>query len=216
MLFVPIACGLSYLYLWAQPDVVADRRGPAAQADLSQRAVLLGAGRRSFSSSGSALAFLLNCWSRRQDETGDPRCARLAVDLSGPGLVVYGITITFASVDWIMSLQPAFHSTIFGPLVASGQILSAHAFALLVLAWLAPRPPLAERRLAGGAERPGQPAVHVPHHLGVHGLVPVHADLDRQSAVRRDLVSAARRAAAGSGWPGRCSCFISSFRSSCC
>ena len=64
--------------------------------------------------------------------------------LSGPGLVVYGITITFAAVDWIMSLQPAFHSTIFGPLVASNGLISAHAFTLLVLLWLSRRPPVAE------------------------------------------------------------------------
>ena len=47
-------------------------------------------------------------WSRRQDETGDPRLAEKLTRLSGPGLVMYGISITFASVDWVMSLQPAF------------------------------------------------------------------------------------------------------------
>jgi hypothetical protein len=47
-------------------------------------------------------------------------------------------------VDWIMSLQPEFHSTIFGPLVASGQILTGFAVALLVLAWLAPRSPFSD------------------------------------------------------------------------
>jgi hypothetical protein len=64
--------------------------------------------------------------------------------LSGPGLVVYGISLTFAAVDWVMSLQPAFHSTIFGPLVATSELLSALSFTILVLIWLSSRPPLAE------------------------------------------------------------------------
>jgi hypothetical protein len=58
--------------------------------------------------------------------------------------VVYGVSLTFAAVDWVMSLQPAFHSTIFGPLVASSQLLTALCFTILVLVWLSERPPLAE------------------------------------------------------------------------
>jgi hypothetical protein len=58
--------------------------------------------------------------------------------------VAYGICIHFAAVDWIMSLQPAFKSSIFGPLVASGQVLTGMAWMLIVLAWLASRPPLEE------------------------------------------------------------------------
>jgi hypothetical protein len=89
--------------------------------------------------------YLLNAWSRRQDETGDSRLPPRFGYVSGLGLVVYGITITFASVDWIMSLEPDFRSTIFGPLVASGEVLSAIAFSLLILAWLVARPPVGER-----------------------------------------------------------------------
>ena len=58
--------------------------------------------------------------------------------------MIYGISLHFAAVDWGMSLQPVFHSTIWGPLFATGQLLSALAFALVVLAWLVRRPPLAE------------------------------------------------------------------------
>ncbi len=62
--------------------------------------------------------------------------------MSGPGLVIYGITTFFASIDWLMSLQPAFRSTIFGPLFASGELLAGFACAVLVVAWLVVRPPL--------------------------------------------------------------------------
>jgi hypothetical protein len=141
VLFVPAAAGLVYLYPWAQPGVVL------ANKDLQRfylnpqffwlRAAL-------FFVLWLALAYVFNAWSRRQDETGDPRLAEKLTKLSGPGLVVYGLTITFASVDWVMSLQPAFRSTVFAPIIASGQILSAHAFALIVLAWLVARPPVAD------------------------------------------------------------------------
>ena len=90
------------------------------------------------------MAFLLASWSRKEDETGNPRLAWKSQQLSGFGAVVYGISLHFAAVDWGMSLQPVFHSTIWGPLFAAGQLLSALAFALVVLAWLVDRPPLAE------------------------------------------------------------------------
>jgi hypothetical protein len=141
VLFVPIACGVRYLYLWAQPEGKELVREDLRRLYLSPtwfwiRAVV-------FFVVWIVLGFLLNAWSRRQDETGDLRYGRRLSRLGGPGLVAYGICITFASVDWVMSLQPSYRSTIFGPLFASGQLLTAQAFALFVLAWLLARPPLA-------------------------------------------------------------------------
>ena len=43
-----------------------------------------------------------------------------------------GITLHFASIDWIMSLQPGFTSTIFGPLVFSSQLLSGFALSVVL------------------------------------------------------------------------------------
>ena len=62
--------------------------------------------------------------------------------LSAGGLVVYGLTITFASFDWLMSLEPHWFSTIYGVLIMGGQGLSAMAFLIVVLVWLSRRPPL--------------------------------------------------------------------------
>ena len=56
--------------------------------------------------------------------------------LSGPGLVLYVLTVTFMSVDWIMSLDPAWYSTIFGILTIGGQGLSTMAFTIIVLSGL--------------------------------------------------------------------------------
>ena len=94
------------------------------------------------------LAYFLNLWSRQQDKTDDPEAARALAGklgmLSGPGLIIFGITITFAAVDWVMSLQPGFRSTIFGPLIAVGEIVGGFTFTLIVTAWLLHRPPLAD------------------------------------------------------------------------
>ena len=82
------------------------------------------------------LAFLFNRWSKEQDDSAPrlpgPKDGRLRV-LSGPGLVLYMVTLTFMSVDWIMSLDPHFYSTIFGILMLGGQGLSTMAFTILAL-----------------------------------------------------------------------------------
>ena len=62
--------------------------------------------------------------------------------LSAGGLLAYGLTITFASFDWLMSLEPHWFSTIYGVLIIGGQGLSAMAFLIIVLVWLSRRPPL--------------------------------------------------------------------------
>ena len=53
--------------------------------------------------------------------------------LSGGGLLAYGLTITFASFDWLMSLEPHWFSTIYGVLIMGGQGLAALAFLIVVL-----------------------------------------------------------------------------------
>src|SRR5205807_9216534 len=64
-------------------------------------------------SSDLALAFFLNRWSWQQDQAASPQPTRRFRVLSGPGLVVYGLTITLAATDWVMSLEPHWYSTIF-------------------------------------------------------------------------------------------------------
>jgi hypothetical protein len=90
------------------------------------------------------IAFFLNRWSRQQDHTADPETEQRMHGLSGPGLVIYGMTVTFAAIDWIMSLQPNWSSTIFGAIVATGQMLPALALAIAFATWFASRPPLRE------------------------------------------------------------------------
>src|SRR5206468_5694980 len=61
---------------------------------------------------------LLNRWSLRQDTAGSVEESRLLLErasrFSGPALVVFCITVTFAAVDWVMTLEPHWYSTIWG------------------------------------------------------------------------------------------------------
>jgi hypothetical protein len=90
------------------------------------------------------LAFFLNRLSSSQDRQASEDVDRKMRGISGPGLAIYALTMTLAAIDWIMSLEPLWWSTIFGALVATGQLLPALAFAVLIAAWLSRRGPLAE------------------------------------------------------------------------
>ena len=142
--FVPIALGLEHIYPFAQRDLVAGNDLLEFQ-QMYLSVPLFQARAAAFFLLWFVLAYCLLAWSRAQDRTGDPRYARRCENLSGPGLVIYGVTMHFASIDWLMSLQPAFHSTIFGPLVVSGQVLSAHALALVMLLLACRSTPVADR-----------------------------------------------------------------------
>jgi hypothetical protein len=85
---------------------------------------------------------LLTRWSAEHDRTGDPALLGKLSKLSGGGLVVYGYTMTFAMIDWTMSVNPHWFSTIWGLLYLGGQGLSAMAFAIVVLIMLSETPPL--------------------------------------------------------------------------
>src|SRR5215467_11191080 len=141
VLFLPIVFGMSHLYEWTHADIVnADPvlRGKALYLNtpffLVRAAIYFAA--------WNTVTYLLNKWGLEQDQTGDPRIARRMQMLSGGGLVVYGLCITFASFDWLMSLEPRWFSTIYGVLIMGGQGLSALAFLITSLVWLSRRPPL--------------------------------------------------------------------------
>jgi hypothetical protein len=165
LLFVPLVFGLRHLYVWSQLPL------PPAWAWLVRALGLQGLYDTLWPSGTSGdsvlvhkspylnvpffllrtvvyfaawvtLAYFLNRLSREQDRTADPGLARRLRIVSGPGLGVYGLTITFASIDWVMSLQPHWFSTIFGALFATGEVLSAFAFAIAAVIVLAPFPPL--------------------------------------------------------------------------
>jgi hypothetical protein len=88
------------------------------------------------------LAVVLGRWSAAQDRSGDPRLRRKLQDVSGPGVLLFGLTVTFAAIDWGMSLEPHWFSTIYGLIIMAGWGLSALAFMITVATWLAQREPM--------------------------------------------------------------------------
>ena len=78
------------------------------------------------------ISFFLTKWSREQDSPKAPDHTLRFKAVSGPGILLYGFTISFAAIDWIMSLDPTWISTIYGLLILIGQVLSALCFAIVV------------------------------------------------------------------------------------
>lgn len=139
VLFVPVLIGLADIYPWATNSADATEPSGSAWSKYLEphffglRAVL-------YFSAWIVLAILMSAWSRRQDETSDVRTYWRSYKASGPGLVVLGVTLHFAAIDWIMSLQAGFTSTIFGPLVFSSALFSAFALSVLLFCLLSDRP----------------------------------------------------------------------------
>lgn len=78
------------------------------------------------------LASLYVRWSTSQDATGDPRLTKKMRSRSPLGLALFGLTLTFAAFDWLMSLEPAWYSTIFGVVLFAGAAMAIHALLILL------------------------------------------------------------------------------------
>ena len=77
-------------------------------------------------------SFLLSHWSRQTDHAGAPDNTQKFKAVAGPGLILYGFTISFAVIDWIMSFDPSWISTIFCLITLIGEVLSAMCFAVVI------------------------------------------------------------------------------------
>ncbi|MEP6945506.1 MAG: hypothetical protein ABJA02_06270 [Acidobacteriota bacterium] len=92
------------------------------------------------------IIYLLNKWSSQQDLTNDLAASERLLEkssrFSGPMMVVYCVIVTFAVVDWIMTLDPHWFSTIWGLLFVAGWALSCLSFAVVILAYLADKAPM--------------------------------------------------------------------------
>ncbi|HEY6333372.1 MAG TPA: hypothetical protein VI756_28875 [Blastocatellia bacterium] len=142
--FVPILVGIHTLYPWTDATFVNAPGHEVTKHKVLYLNVPFFIGRAIFYFAvWSILTYFLNKWSREQDESADGAdvLRRLQV-LSGPGLVLYGLTVSFAGIDWIMSLEPEWFSTIYGMLLMAGQALTALSLMILTLVYLSKREPL--------------------------------------------------------------------------
>ncbi len=130
LLFIPVILGMHSLYEWTHADVVANdpiiryKTPYLNQGFFILRAVF-------YFAVWCTLALVLTRWSKAQDAhptppPADEKFRRVAA----PGILLYAICITFASFDWVMSLDPHWFSTIFGLLFMVGQGVSALAFTI--------------------------------------------------------------------------------------
>ncbi len=138
ILFVPIILGAHSIYHhWTDPtDPVVKFKTPYLNLPFfTIRAVI-------YFAIWGTLAFLLNKWSLAQDRTADNRYTKNMRLLAGPGMVALIFSVTFASVDWYMSLEPEWFSTIYGFIYVAAWALSALAFVIAVMAALSREEPM--------------------------------------------------------------------------
>jgi hypothetical protein len=147
VLFVPILFGLPRLYIWARPlDSVADKHlrehlQVITKSYLSVNGFIVRAA--IYFAVWNLLSFFLTKWSREQDQPPLRDNKRFKV-LSGPGIILYAFTVSFAAIDWVMSLDPSWISTIYGLVILIGQLLSAMCFAIVVERILVKYKPMSE------------------------------------------------------------------------
>src|SRR6266851_5589218 len=135
VLFLPLLFGIHSLYIWSSPAAVA------ADKTLQHKAAYLNVpffmGRAAlYFAIWLTVAYFFNKWSLEQDRSGaEPWSSRLQ-GMAGPALLLYGATVTFSSIDWVMSLDPHWFSTIYGILFIGGQGVSALSFVIaFIMLW---------------------------------------------------------------------------------
>jgi hypothetical protein len=135
VLFIPVWLGRHELYVWSDPAEVAKN------ALLKGKSPFLNEGffvirALVYFVSWSALATYFSRESHRQDLSGDERITRRLQAVAAPGIIVFAGTISFAAIDWMMSLEPEWYSTIYGVYYFAGSVLSSLAFLVLAIAFV--------------------------------------------------------------------------------
>ncbi|HEX4495250.1 MAG TPA: hypothetical protein VIE43_06235 [Thermoanaerobaculia bacterium] len=150
ILFVPLLFGLTRLYAWAHPELIQTDHVVAMKApwfyllSLSTTAPLFFYIRQVlYFAIWIGLAYRLSSLSLRQDRTADTSLLGKMRVVSAPGLILYCLSITFASVDWLMSLQIHWFSTIFGFYLIASEALAAFAFLIVIAVFLSRSEPMA-------------------------------------------------------------------------
>jgi hypothetical protein len=141
ILFIPVVLGMASLYPWMHPELM--EHDPI----LRHKAIYLN---QPFFIVRAAVYFLgwnliawrLTALSRAQDE-GDVGATRSMQRVSGAGLVFLALSVTFVGVDWFMSLNPDFYSTMFGFIFLNYLGLAGLAFTIIMAWYLRQSEPMA-------------------------------------------------------------------------
>ena len=142
--FIPIIIG-AYLHLnypWANPEELTHNEHMAHQAARYLNPNLFWMRGVLYFAAWGLLAYCLLTWSRAQDHPPERALDTRFRALSALGLIVYGWTLTFAVIDWVMSLTPEFTSTIYGLIFMVGQALITLCLVVMVAHMLRQYEPL--------------------------------------------------------------------------
>jgi hypothetical protein len=139
LLFLPILLGAGWLYGWTHPDpndkIMQIRDAYLNHTFWGIRAVL-------YFLLWGVMVYLLNKWSKQVDDTADWSLLQTASRFSGPTMVFYVLLVSFAAIDWTMSLDQHWYSTIWGLLFVVNWALTSFSFVIVILAWLSQRAPM--------------------------------------------------------------------------
>jgi len=138
VLFLPIALGRHYLYAWMSDATLTEHNAWYLNMPFWWGRLVL------YFVVWLGIAYVLNNRSALQDEPLTPATQPRFQLFSGIGLLLYSLTISFAAVDWVMSLDPHWGSTIYGMIFMAGEGLSALAFCIIMLTVLTGYSPMRE------------------------------------------------------------------------
>jgi hypothetical protein len=143
LMFLPILVGIPNLYDWSHAaKVLAD---PALQHKHPYLNVPFFLIRTAIYFGGwILLSTLFNRWAAREDSEGHAAVHGKMSSLAAPGLIFWGLSVTFMSIDWVLSLQPEWFSTMFGLLFMASQGLTSMAFLITLMVFLSRRQPMSE------------------------------------------------------------------------
>ena len=132
LLAVPVYLGRHSLFEWTHADVVA------ADPMLQHKAAWLNDNFFLIRLVAYFALWLLMTWyftsrSTRQDVSGDPQLTLNMGKWAGPGVMLFAVTLSFASFDLLMSLAPHWYSTIFGVYYFAGAVVGSCAMLTLVV-----------------------------------------------------------------------------------
>lgn len=135
LLFVPLLFGITTLYPWAQPNAASNpvlvHRQPFQNWTFFLIRIVI------YFVAWGGTGYLLNSLSARQDREGNtPLINTRLRRISSLGLFLYAFGITFAAIDWVMTLDATWFSTIFGMLFIVGQGLASMSFIIIACAYL--------------------------------------------------------------------------------
>jgi hypothetical protein len=138
ILVVPLLIGNHTLFHWTHTEAVADDKILAGKAPYLNFTFFL---IRTFVFLGIWVLFYFGFIknSQKQDDSKDQKLTTKNIRLGAIFIPVFALSITFAAVDWLMSLEPHWFSTIFGVYYFSGTVISALAAVTLAVVLLKER-----------------------------------------------------------------------------